>query len=65
MTTHFKKKPHRGRTGRLQELHSMANREGYRITRRTFKGYPLVDVLVWFDDATPAKRRVFLWCGTP
>lgn len=33
------------------------NREVYRITRRDFKGYPLVDVRVWFDDATTRDRK--------
>jgi hypothetical protein len=32
-------------------------REVYRITRRTFKGYPLVDVRIWFDDATTGELR--------
>ena len=32
-------------------------REVYRITRRDFKGYPLVDVRVWFNDATTGQPR--------
>ncbi|MBK7674396.1 MAG: transcriptional coactivator p15/PC4 family protein [Candidatus Accumulibacter sp.] len=33
------------------------SREVYRITRRDFKGYPLVDVRIWFDDATTDELR--------
>ncbi|MEF8753335.1 MAG: transcriptional coactivator p15/PC4 family protein [Accumulibacter sp.] len=33
------------------------SREVYRIVRRDFKGYPLVDVRVWFDDATTGELR--------
>lgn len=33
------------------------SREHYRVTRRIFKGYPLVDVRVWFDDATTGELR--------
>ncbi len=32
-------------------------REVYRITRLDFKGYPLVDIRVWFDDATTGELR--------
>jgi len=33
------------------------SREVYRITRRDFKGFPLVDVRVWFDDATSGELQ--------
>jgi len=33
------------------------SREVYRIVRRDFKGYRLVDVRVWFDDATTGDLR--------
>lgn len=33
------------------------SREVYRIVRRDFKGFPLVDVRVWFDDATTGELR--------
>jgi hypothetical protein len=33
------------------------SREVYRVVRRSFKGYPLVDVRVWFDDATAGELR--------
>jgi hypothetical protein len=33
------------------------SREVYRVVRRDFKGYPLVDVRVWFDDATTGELR--------
>ena len=32
-------------------------REVYRVMRRTFKGHKLVDVRVWFDDATTGELR--------
>ena len=32
-------------------------REVYRVVRRSFKGYKLVDVRVWFDDAATGERR--------
>jgi len=31
--------------------------EVYRVTRREFKGHPLADVRVWFDDATTGELR--------
>ncbi|MQM31072.1 MAG: hypothetical protein CRU78_11330 [Candidatus Accumulibacter phosphatis] len=34
-----------------------SSREVYWIMRRTFKGYKLVDVRVWFDDADTGERR--------
>jgi hypothetical protein len=33
------------------------SREVYRVVRRDFKGYPLVDVRIWFDDATTGELR--------
>lgn len=33
------------------------SREVYRIIRRDFKDFPLVDVRVWFDDATTGELR--------
>ncbi len=33
------------------------SREVYRIARRDFKGLPLVDVRVWFDDAAAGELR--------
>ncbi len=33
------------------------SREVYRIERRTFKGYPLVDIRVWCDDAATGELR--------
>lgn len=33
------------------------SREVYRITRHAFKGHDLVDVRVWFDDATTGELR--------
>lgn len=33
------------------------SREVYRIMRRDFKGFPLVDIRVWFDDATTGELR--------
>jgi hypothetical protein len=33
------------------------SREVYRVGRRDFKGFPLVDIRVWFDDATTGELR--------
>lgn len=33
------------------------SRECYRVVRRVYKGYPLVDIRVWFDDATTGELR--------
>lgn len=33
------------------------SREVYRIERRDFKGFPLVDVRIWFDDAATCELR--------
>jgi len=32
-------------------------REVYRVVRRSFKGYKLVDVRVWFDDSETGDLR--------
>ena len=33
------------------------SRDVSRVVRRDFKGFPLVDVRVWFDDATTGELR--------
>ncbi len=33
------------------------SREVYRVTRRTFKSYRLVDVRVWYDDPDTGEPR--------
>lgn len=33
------------------------SREVYRITQRTFNGYALIDLRIWFDDATTGELR--------
>ena len=33
------------------------SRQVYRVTRHSFKGYPLVDIRVWFADATTGELR--------